>query len=87
MFLASTCSFILATINVGANLAATGISIHTRLVEYGDRPLAEAKLLAEHQLFKPNLVIYWTYYSVVRFWDRQSLKWSAIDMICSVHDQ
>jgi hypothetical protein len=65
MFLASACSFMLATILEGTYLAGAGIVIHTRLVEYGNRPLSETMLLEGHQVSKINIIVAWTSYSVV----------------------
>lgn len=74
MFVASACNFILATILVGTYLAGLGMTIHTRLVEYGDRPPAEMLLLVEHQLIRFNTIIYWVSYLVVSVWARQPSK-------------
>jgi hypothetical protein len=70
MFLASACNFMLVTVYEGIVLAVAGTIIHTELVEYGDRPLAETLQLAQHQVVTPNIVIYWVTYTVVRVWHR-----------------
>jgi hypothetical protein len=60
----------LATVLEGVHLASVGITIHTELVEYGDRPLAETELLAVHRLMKIDFLTYCFSSSVVRVCDR-----------------
>jgi hypothetical protein len=69
MFLASACNFVLSTVDEGAYLAVMGMTIHTRFVECGVRPLAETQLLADHQLMLPNIINQFIGFLVVRDWD------------------
>jgi hypothetical protein len=88
MFLATACNFILATIFEGAYLASAGTSIQTRLIEYGDRPLADTLQLVARRLLKPGIAIQWITSAAVRILGHTGLlNGLALIQIHSAHYQ
>lgn len=77
----------LATIFEGVLLYNVGMTIHTRFIEYGDRPLEEAALLAKNQLMKPNIVYEWISYTTVRVWNVREIRGPLIDIIYPAYHQ
>lgn len=66
MFATSVTSFLIATIFEAAQLAATGIRIHTALAGNPGLSLANKLILVKGQLVKPNLIYNWTRTTEVR---------------------
>lgn len=60
MFGATVISFLIATVNIAAQIATCAILIRAALVENIDLPMGVKRTLANMKLFKPNIIIQWT---------------------------